>query len=90
MFTDIIESQLTDITCGQHSCERIKINTIIMLKNILENSISKKEKYILINYIICGETFQEIGDKLNISRQRVKQIHDNGIKKLKKKVSKEM
>jgi RNA polymerase sigma-32 factor len=63
----------------------------ILEKNV-ENAIrqlSEKEEYVIKNRIMADSplTLQEIGDHLKLSRERVRQIESEALKKLKKEMS---
>jgi len=51
--------------------------------------LNEKEVYVIKNRIMADEplTLQEIGDHLNLSRERVRQIESEALKKLKKEFS---
>lgn len=59
--------------------------------NILVKVLNKKELYILINRFgidcVC-KTLEQIGDELNVTRERIRQIEKNSINKVKKYVEK--
>jgi len=62
--------------------------TCIIVKDIMERSIkilSEREFYMINAYYIEGYTFMEIGKKLFITRERVRQVFLRGLKKLKNK-----
>jgi RNA polymerase sigma-32 factor len=51
--------------------------------------LSDKEAYVIKNRIMADSplTLQEIGDHLKLSRERVRQIESEALKKLKKEMS---
>lgn len=51
--------------------------------------LNEKELFIIKNRIMADDplTLQEIGDRLNLSRERVRQIESEALKKLKKEIS---
>ena len=51
--------------------------------------LNEKEVYVVKNRIMADSplTLQEIGDTLNLSRERVRQIESEALKKLKKEMS---
>jgi RNA polymerase sigma-32 factor len=51
--------------------------------------LSEKEMYVIKNRIMADEplTLQEIGDQLKLSKERVRQIESEALKKLKKEMS---
>jgi RNA polymerase sigma-32 factor len=51
--------------------------------------LSEKETYVIKNRIMADEplTLQEIGDQLKLSKERVRQIESEALKKLKKEMS---
>ncbi len=58
----------------------------------LESSLNEKEKTILHNRLLCDEpqTLQDIADQYGISRERVRQIEANLLKKMRKYLEKEV
>jgi RNA polymerase sigma-32 factor len=53
------------------------------------NRLNDKEKYVIQNRVMADSplTLQEIGDHLKLSRERVRQIESEALKKLKKEIS---
>ena len=57
------------------------------IKKIIENKLTKRQKYIIIEYYYNGKTLEKIGKEINISRERVRQIKIISLKILKKNLS---
>ncbi len=78
---------IEDIVAGQEVRERIS-SVLGGIKDILND----KEKVILTNRLLSDEpqTLQTIADQFGISRERVRQIESNLLKKLKKVFEKEL
>lgn len=58
-----------------------------LLRNSIENSmgvLSEKEKLVLEEYYFKGKSLQEIGKSIGRSRERVRQIKDDALSKLRK------
>ena len=53
------------------------------------NRLNDKEKYVIQNRVMADSplTLQEIGDHLKLSRERVRQIESEALKKLKREIS---
>ena len=58
--------------------------------NIIKRLSSKKEKYILYMYYVRELTYEQIGNQLHLSRERVRQYHTRAIKHLLKYESKKL
>jgi RNA polymerase sigma-32 factor len=70
---------------GQQEAKKIREREI---ENALKR-LSEKEVYVIRNRIMADSplTLQEIGDHLKLSRERVRQIESEALKKLKKEIS---
>ncbi|MCS7134613.1 MAG: sigma-70 family RNA polymerase sigma factor [Candidatus Pacearchaeota archaeon] len=65
----------------------------IIVKKILEKAkefLNKREIIILKDYFLEEKTLEEIGKKLNISRERVRVIRNGSVTKIKEKFQKEI
>lgn len=90
---DYIDDESDDnglYTIKDKSPNQEKLLELSQESNLLFNAINKldeRSKYIISKRFLCDEddkpTYQVIGDKLNISQQRVKQIEISAINKLK-------
>ena len=78
---------IEDIVAGQEMRKRL-----FEVLAGLDDSLNDKEKAILSNRLLSDEpqTLQTIADQFGISRERVRQIESNLLKKLKKHFEKEM
>ena len=81
---------LSDLIYKDEYSEPFETVFKLTLRDILERSLdtlTKREKVILkLRYGLCGEgplTLEEIGKKLNITRERVRQIQNKAISRLK-------
>jgi RNA polymerase sigma-32 factor len=61
------------------------------VSNVMKR-LSEKEMYVIKNRVMADEplTLQEIGDHLKLSRERVRQIESEALKKLKKEMSRDI
>jgi RNA polymerase sigma factor (sigma-70 family) len=75
-YTETISLHDIDVEGNNHSCgQMIKLDFI---------GLPERYKKIMELYFIDGYTQREIADKFNISQNRIKEIIQNSIKKLKK------
>ena len=51
--------------------------------------LSEREQYVIQETYFSQKNFAEIGRSLNVTRERIRQIHKNIIKKLRKKLKRE-
>lgn len=60
------------------------VNNKVEFDNLFNSSIiTEREKYILYKLYYEERTFEEIGNDQNLSKQRISEIHENAIKKIK-------
>ena len=64
----------------------IFINEKIDLSTCIEH-LSEREQYIISRRFFYGNTLQEIGDDLDLTRERVRKIEYEALKKIKKELS---
>ena len=72
----IEDLELEPCECFEHFNERLEF----LLTKLV---ITDREEKIIRLYYIDGKTFEEIGKYFGTTRERIKQIHDKAIKKLK-------
>ena len=82
-----IKRELSNRNC-KHDLyeEEVRLEMMIFAKNILSdnsNVLSKREKFILANSLVMGKTLKEISAPLNLSVERVRQLKQCGLSKLK-------
>ena len=67
--------------------EDIDKNRKFVLKKVLK-ILSRKEKYIIIkrHLVYDSETLEAIGKKLNLSKERIRQLEFNAINKMRKRI----
>jgi len=58
--------------------------------DLLERTVEKRRKYVIKKTIGEGFTLQEIGDKMGITRERVRQLQESGLRKIKNVFKKEL
>lgn len=71
---------IEEFSNNEAKCEEIKSTLTIIL-----NSLSKKELFVISEYFgLDGDslTLEEIGDKMNLTKERVRQIKKNALNKL--------
>jgi RNA polymerase sigma factor (sigma-70 family) len=57
------------------------------VKQLLE-PLNDKEKYIIYHRYILGNTLKEIGDALNFTRERIRQLENGALNKMRKHIKK--
>ncbi len=69
---------------SEHTGNRQEV--VILLKQILENNclLSVRERQIIVAYFAEGNTLKEIGQNLNLTPERVRQVRDIGLSKIRK------
>jgi RNA polymerase sigma-32 factor len=88
----VMDTMKSDINVEEIVEEREKVEVIA--KKVLEfkRTISDKESFILDHRVMAEEpsTLQEIGETLNISRERVRQIENGVVRKFRKRFENEL
>lgn len=72
----IKDLELEPCECFEHFNERLEF---LLTKSV----ITDREEKIIRLYYIDGKTFEEIGKEFNVTRERIRQIENKAIKKLK-------
>lgn len=67
---------------------KLSAKEIYQLFKTFKDRLSKKEQDILNKYYgfddFCRHTLQEIGNELGVTRERIRQVRENAVRKLKK------
>lgn len=81
-----IKKELGSYSCAHISHdEAVRLEMVLFLKKILSDRssvLTKKEKNIVADNFLLGKTLEEIAEPLSLSAERVRQIRNCGLSKL--------
>jgi len=58
----------------------------VIVNEVLEAGLTKNESFVITSYLIDGSTLRSIGNKLQVTPERVAQIRNKALRKIRKNV----
>ena len=76
--------ELEDIISSDNNVESEVIELCIYrgLRNEIERTLTEKERFVIIRRFYHGETLECVGKKMGLTRERVRQLENKAIRKL--------